>query len=97
MAESNAPVNTPIYVIHQNCQPEGCTATKKYSPGEVRDADYRTYSLLHDADTEDGSSGAPMLSGSSHQVVGLNRGNNNSLNIAETASALKTFLADVSL
>jgi V8-like Glu-specific endopeptidase len=99
VAGSDASVAAPIYVIHQNCDPNAatCTATKKYSPGVVRNANYGTYSQLHDADTENGSSGAPMLSGSSHQVVGLNRGNNTSLNIAEKASALRAFLADVPL
>jgi V8-like Glu-specific endopeptidase len=98
MAESDAPVNAPIYVIHQNCYPKPCTATKKYSPGVVRNANYGTYpQLLHDADTESGSSGAPVLSGSSHQVVGLNEGSNNSLNRATKVSALRAFMADVSL
>jgi hypothetical protein len=60
-----------IYVIHQNCDyynEPGCAPTKKYSPGRITQT---TNELGHDADTLGGSSGSPVFSSNTHDVVGL--------------------------
>jgi V8-like Glu-specific endopeptidase len=91
---------TPIYVIHQNCNYEAdddCSATKKYSPGKVLNTRATNYWMSHDADTLKGSSGGPMLSQSSHEVVGLNRGNNGSVNMAVRGSIVRARLAELGL
>lgn len=92
--------STPIYVIHQNCDyetDEDCAATKKYSPGKVLNTYSTSYWMSHDADTLKGSSGGPMLSRSTHEVVGLNRGNNGTVNMAVRGSILGARLAELGL
>lgn len=100
VSATDVPQNTPIYVIHQNCNymaDEHCSATKKYSPGKVLSTHYTSYWMSHDADTLKGSSGGPMLSRSSHEVVGLNRGNNGSVNMAVRGSIVRAHLAEIGL
>ncbi len=70
---------TAIYVVQQNCDyymSSGCDWTKKYSEGSITKvaAEYS-----HNADTLGGSSGSPVFSKTSHQVVGIHHagaGNN---------------------
>ena len=60
-----------VYVLHQNCDYKhdpGCAPTKKISRGAVLEVGVE---IAHDADTLGGSSGAPMLSSTTHQVIGL--------------------------
>ncbi|GHG77061.1 trypsin-like peptidase domain-containing protein [Comamonas sp. JC664] len=74
VASANAATNDSVYVVHQNCDyytSSGCTPTKKSSPGRVLNANYSTTDLSYDADTLGGSSGSPVLSTSTNQVVGL--------------------------
>lgn len=100
VADTDAPKDTPIYVIHQNCNfkaDKDCDKMKKYSPGKVLKANSNDFWMWHDADTLDGSSGGPMLSQSSHRVVGMNRGNNGSVNVAVRASIIKSRLAKLKL
>jgi len=69
--ESEAHAGDDIYVLHQNCDyyaDRWCDPVKRYSPGELM----HVYNeLRHSADTLGGSSGAPLLSSSSHEVIGL--------------------------
>jgi len=104
---TNAATNDSIYVIHQNCDyytTSGCSPTKKYSPGRVLNANYSTTDLSYDADTLGGSSGSPVLSSSSHQVVGLHHvgiGGDSSgrgtANAGVKASRVKARLAEIGL
>ncbi len=60
-----------IYVLHQNCDwatDPSCAPTKKISDGFVTDVGAE---IAHDADTLGGSSGAPVFSSLTHQVIGL--------------------------
>lgn len=72
LAQGNPSSSASIYVIHQNCdyyEVPGCAPTKKYSPGQLTGtsgSDFR-----HNADTLGGSSGSPVFSSSSHEVVAL--------------------------
>jgi V8-like Glu-specific endopeptidase len=68
-----------IYIVQQNCDyynDSNCDWTKKYSEGKITKvaAEYS-----HDADTLGGSSGSPMFSKTTHEVVGIHHagaGNN---------------------
>lgn len=74
VASSDATANASIYIIHQNCDyytNEDCPRTKKYSPGAIVNANYRTYQASYNADTLGGSSGAPVLAENSNEVVAL--------------------------
>ncbi|MBF0298063.1 MAG: trypsin-like peptidase domain-containing protein [Oligoflexia bacterium] len=72
-------VGEDIYVVHQNCDyynDSECAPTKKYSAGKVMDkgdasAPARDMDLFYDADTLGGSSGSPVFSSSSNQVIAL--------------------------
>ncbi|MBF0359446.1 MAG: trypsin-like peptidase domain-containing protein [Oligoflexia bacterium] len=72
-------IGDDIYVIHQNCDyytDTECAPTKKFSPGKVVDkgdalAPARDMDLFYDADTLGGSSGSPVFSTSSNQVIAL--------------------------
>ncbi len=67
-----APIqNQDIYVVHQNCDyytTADCEPNQKYSPGRVTRVDTE---IGHNADTLGGSSGSPLFSRASHQVIGL--------------------------
>lgn len=100
VADTDVTQSTPIYVIHQNCDyraNDNCYATKKYSPGKVLNPHATRDWMSHTADTLKGSSGGPMLSQSSHEVVGLNRGNNGSVNMAVRGSILRARLSELGL
>lgn len=107
VASANAATNANIYVVHQNCDyytTSGCTPTKKSSPGVVRNSNYSTTDLSYDADTLGGSSGSPVLSSTSHQVVGLHHiglgGNSQGRGTANTgvkATRVKARLAEIGL
>lgn len=68
-----------IYIVQQNCDyymNRGCDWTKKYSEGSITKvaAEYS-----HNADTLGGSSGSPVFSKTTHEVVGIHHagaGNN---------------------
>ncbi|WIG97474.1 trypsin-like peptidase domain-containing protein [Myxococcus sp. SDU36] len=107
VASANAATNSSIYVVHQNCDyytSSGCTPTKKSSPGVVLNANYSTTDLSYNADTLGGSSGSPVLSSSSHQVVGLHHyglgGNSQGRGTANSgvkATRVKARLAEIGL
>ncbi|WP_426752363.1 trypsin-like serine peptidase [Myxococcus sp. Y35] len=107
VASTNAASNTSVYVVHQNCDyytSSGCTPTKKSSPGRVLNANYSSTDLSYDADTLGGSSGSPVLSASSHQVVGLHHiglgGNSQGRGTANTgvkATRVRARLAEIGL
>ncbi|MCK8498363.1 MULTISPECIES: trypsin-like serine peptidase [Myxococcus] len=107
VASTNAATNASIYVVHQNCDyytSPGCVPNKKLSPGVVKNANYSTTDLSYDADTLGGSSGSPVLSASTHQVVGLHHiglgGNSQGRGTANTgvkATRVKARLAEIGL
>lgn len=107
VSSTNAATSASIYVLHQNCDyytTSGCSPTKKYSPGRVLNANYSTTDLSYDADTLGGSSGSPVLSATSHQVVGLHHiglgGNSQGRGTANTgvkATRVKARLAEIGL
>ncbi|MCP3162227.1 trypsin-like serine peptidase [Myxococcus qinghaiensis] len=107
VSTTNAAANASLYVVHQNCDyytSSGCTPTKKSSPGVVKNANYSTTDLSYDADTLGGSSGSPVISSSTHQVVGLHHiglgGNSSGRGTANTgvkATRVKARLAEIGL
>ena len=63
-----------VYVIHQNRDDNttfGCAPTKKYSPGYILNANYSSTDASYNADTLGGSSGSPVFSATTHEVVAL--------------------------
>lgn len=61
-----------IYVVHQNCdyyQIKGCKRSKKVSFGNL--VGFNLFRVHHNADTLPGSSGAPIFSLDTHEVIGL--------------------------
>ena len=107
VASTNAATGAGVYVIHQNCDyytTSGCSPTKKYSPGAVKNGSYNTKELSYDADTLGGSSGSPVLSSTGHTVVGLHhvgvggdsmgRG---TVNLGVKASLVRARLAEIGL
>jgi hypothetical protein len=107
VSSTNASTGSSVYVIHQNCDyytTSGCSPTKKYSPGSVLNGSYNTKELSYDADTLGGSSGSPVLSKSSHYVVGLHHvgvggdsSGRGSFNLGVKASLIKARLAEIGL
>ena len=74
VSDADAEMNASIYILHQNCDSftnSGCSPTKKYSPGTVMNATYRITDVSYNADTLGGSSGSPVLSEKTHEVVAL--------------------------
>jgi hypothetical protein len=69
----NEPDNgMPIYLIHQNCdyyQIKGCKRSKKLSFGSI--TGFNSSRVYHNADTLPGSSGSPIFSLDTHEVIGL--------------------------
>ena len=107
VASANASASESVYLIHQNCDyftDSSCPRTKKYSPGTIVRANYRTNEVSYNADTLGGSSGSPMLSENSHEVVALHhtgfnqdpmgRGTHNS---GTRASFIRTALLDINI
>ena len=107
VSSTNAATNANIYVIHQNCDyytSSGCAPTKKFSPGYIMSANYSSTDASYNADTLGGSSGSPVLSTASNQVVALHhygmggnsqgRGTHNS---GVRATLLKSALAEIGL
>ncbi|UQA58082.1 trypsin-like serine peptidase [Polyangium aurulentum] len=71
---SDAADGAGIYVLHQNCDyntTSSCSPTKKYSPGAILDANFSSTDASYDADTLGGSSGSPVLSATTNEVVAL--------------------------
>ncbi|MBF0299237.1 MAG: trypsin-like peptidase domain-containing protein [Oligoflexia bacterium] len=68
-----------IYIIHQNCNTleySDCAATKKFSPGIIVEPKYLAleedrFNIFYNADTLQGSSGAPVFSAKTHKVIAL--------------------------
>jgi len=61
-----------IYVVHQNCdyyQIKGCKRSKKVSLGNL--VGFNLHRVHHNADTLPGSSGSPIFSLDTHEVIGL--------------------------
>lgn len=74
VASTDAADDSDIYVLHQNCDyyaSSGCAPTKKYSGGAILDANYSSTDASYDADTLGGSSGSPVLSAATDEVVAL--------------------------
>ncbi|AKJ00337.1 trypsin-like peptidase [Archangium gephyra] len=107
LSSTDAASNASIYVVHQNCDyntQSGCSPTKKYSPGSILNANYSSTDASYNADTLGGSSGSPVLSATSHEVVALHhygfggdslgRGTHNS---GVRASLIKSALAGIGL
>ncbi|ATB30955.1 trypsin-like serine peptidase [Melittangium boletus] len=107
VSSTNAATNANVYVIHQNCDyytTSGCAPTKKFSPGYIMNANYSSTDASYNADTLGGSSGSPVLSSSSNQVVALHHygmGGNSSgrgtHNSGVRATLLKSALAEIGL
>jgi Trypsin-like peptidase domain len=61
-----------IYIVHQNCdyyQTKGCKRSKKVSFGNL--VGLNLHRVHHNADTLPGSSGSPIFSLDTHEVIGL--------------------------
>ncbi len=107
ISSTNPATNNSIYVIHQNCDyhtSSGCSPTKKHSAGKILNGSFSSKDASYDADTLGGSSGSPVLSATSHEVVALHhygfggdasgRGTHNS---GVKASLIKSALAEIGL
>jgi V8-like Glu-specific endopeptidase len=107
VASTNAATNASIYVLHQNCDyntTSGCAPTKKFSPGTILNANYSSTDASYNADTLGGSSGSPVLSTSTNEVIALHhygfggdssgRGTHNS---GVRATLIKSALAEIGL
>jgi V8-like Glu-specific endopeptidase len=107
IASTDAATNSNVYVVHQNCDyntTSGCAPTKKYSPGYILNANYSSTDASYNADTLGGSSGSPVFSATTHEVVALHhygfggdamgRGTHNS---GVRASLIKSALAGIGL
>jgi hypothetical protein len=107
VASSDAATNSSLYIIHQNCDyysSLGCAPTKKHSPGTILSAYYSSTDASYNADTLGGSSGSPVLSENSHEVIALHhygfngnssgRGTHNS---GVRASHIRTALLDINI
>ncbi|RKG59334.1 serine protease [Corallococcus sp. CA054B] len=107
VASTNAATSATVYVVNQNCDyytTPSCTPTKKSSPGKVLNGNYSTTDISYDADTLGGSSGSPVLSTSTNQVVALHHigigGNSQGRGTANTgvkATRVKARLAEIGL
>ncbi|NNB91029.1 trypsin-like peptidase domain-containing protein [Corallococcus exiguus] len=107
VASANAATNATVYVVNQNCDyytTSSCVPTKKSSPGKVLNGNYSTTDISYDADTLGGSSGSPVISTSTHQVVALHHigigGNSQGRGTANTgvkATRVKARLAEIGL
>lgn len=72
LSQSESNLGKPIYVVHQNCdyyQTKGCKRSKKVSFGDV--IGFNSHRVHHNADTLPGSSGSPIFSLDTHEVIGL--------------------------
>jgi len=107
VASANAATNASIYVVHQNCDyntTSGCAPTKKFSPGTILNANYSSTDASYNADTLGGSSGSPVLSTATNEVIALHhfgfngdasgRGTHNS---GVRATLIKSALAEIGL
>ncbi|MBZ4331525.1 serine protease [Corallococcus interemptor] len=104
---TNAATNDSVYVVNQNCDyytTPSCTPTKKSSPGKVLNGSYSTTDISYDADTLGGSSGSPVISTATNQVVALHHigigGNSQGRGTANTgvkATRVKARLAEIGL
>jgi V8-like Glu-specific endopeptidase len=107
VSSTNAATNASVYVVHQNCDyktSSSCVPNKKYSPGIILNANYSSTDASYDADTLGGSSGSPVLSAATHEVVALHhygyngdtlgRGTHNS---GVRATLIKNALAGIGL
>ncbi len=80
LTEEPVQVGEPVYVVQQNCDyysKRDCYYTKKISFGEVSHIKGNSYT--HNADTLGGSSGSPIFSQDTHEVVAIHHaglGNN---------------------
>lgn len=80
LSEQAGQVGEPIYVVQQNCDyysQRDCYYTKKVSFGEVDAVKGNSYT--HNADTLGGSSGSPIFSQDTHEVIAIHHaglGNN---------------------
>lgn len=72
LSQQEPTLSEPIYLIHQNCdyyQEKGCRRSKKVSFGTI--TGLNSVRVYHNADTLPGSSGSPIFSLNSHEVIGL--------------------------
>ncbi|MBN9685147.1 MULTISPECIES: trypsin-like serine peptidase [unclassified Corallococcus] len=107
VSSTNAATSASVYVVNQNCDyytTPSCTPTKKSSPGKVLNGNYSTTDISYDADTLGGSSGSPVISTSTNQVVALHHigvgGNSQGRGTANTgvkATRVKARLAEIGL
>jgi predicted small lipoprotein YifL len=107
VSSTNAATNSAVYVVNQNCDyytTPSCVPTKKSSPGSVLNGNYSTTDISYNSDTLGGSSGSPVLSTSSNQVVALHHigigGNSQGRGTANTgvkATRVKARLAEIGL
>lgn len=80
LAESAAEQGEPVYVVQQNCDyysNQSCYFTKKVSFGDITEVSGNSFT--HNADTLGGSSGSPIFSSDTHEVVAIHHaglGNN---------------------
>ncbi len=79
ISRQNVNVNSGIYVVQQNCDyysKRDCDWSKKFSNGSILQV---ANEYTHNADTLGGSSGSPVFSYISHEVIGIHHaglGNN---------------------
>ncbi|MET0403077.1 MAG: trypsin-like peptidase domain-containing protein [Cystobacter sp.] len=102
VASTNAATNAGVYVLHQNCNTSGCAPTKKFSPGKILNANYSSTDASYDSDTLGGSSGSPVLSTATNEVIALHHygyssGGKGTHNSGVRATLLKSALAEIGL
>ena len=79
LSEEPAQKNDSIYIVQQNCDyysVRGCDFSKKYSKGSITDVKNE---YTHNGDTLGGSSGSPVFSVTTNEVIGIHHagyGNN---------------------
>lgn len=95
LSATDPAVDDPIYVPQH-----GDGGLRPMYVGDMSGSNYSRIlsvgsTLRHDADTQGGSSGSPILSRGSHQLVGLHYGGTSSYNVGVTAQTLNDRLGEL--
>lgn len=78
LSSTKPEINTPIYVIQENCDytvDMYCQIDKYIAYGDILDS--QAFQVAHNADTLPGSSGSPIFSDSTNQVIALHNAGGN--------------------